>query len=260
LQSVLRSDVQMMVKELSETYAAGTVRNIYEVLARVYGSALDDRLVASTPCRRIVLPAVNDAEVKPPTAEEVSSVADAVHERYRGLVILLAGSGLRIGEALGLMVSDIDFLRRTVRVERQRMQDGNLGPTKTGKSVRTVPLGQVVVDELAAHLARHPSSAGLFLAPQGQPLRYGAWKTAWASAQRETGLTMDTHALRHFYASALIAGGASVKQVQVVLGHASPVITLRVYAHLWPGDEDRIRSISDDALGFLRTSRGLEAV
>lgn len=43
---------------------------------------------------------------------------------------------------------------------------------------------------------------------------------------------MVTHDLRHFYASALIAGGASVKQVQLVLGHASAVITLRIYAHL----------------------------
>ena len=78
--------------------------------------------------------------------------------------------------------------------------------------------------------------------------------------QQKTGLELDTHPLRHLYASALIADGASVKQVQVVLGHASPVITLRVYAHLWPGDEDRIRSISDDAIEFLRTSCELGAV
>jgi integrase len=43
----------------------------------------------------------------------------------------------------------------------------------------------------------------------------------------------------------LIAGGASVKQVQTVLGHASAVLTLRTYAHLWPGDDDRTRSIID---------------
>ena len=49
-------------------------------------------------------------------------------------------------------------------------------------------------------------------------------------------------------ASALIAGGASVKQVQMVLGHASAVVTLRTYAHLWPGDDDRTRSIIDVVL------------
>lgn len=67
---------------------------------------------------------------------------------------------------------------------------------------------------------------------------------------------MVTHDLRHFFASALIAGGASVKQVQLVLGHASAVITLRTYAHLWPGEEDRTRSVMDAVLGGMRTGCG----
>lgn len=67
---------------------------------------------------------------------------------------------------------------------------------------------------------------------------------------------MVTHDLRHFYASALIAGGASVKQVQLVLGHASAVITLRIYAHLWPGEEDRTRTVMDAVLGGLWTGCG----
>jgi integrase len=62
------------------------------------------------------------------------------------------------------------------------------------------------------------------------------------------------HDLRHFYASALIAGGASVKQVQQRLGHASAVITLQTYAHLWPGDDDRTRDVIDAALSPLADS------
>jgi integrase len=68
---------------------------------------------------------------------------------------------------------------------------------------------------------------------------------------RKTGplfVKATAHALRHFYASALIAGGASVRQVQRVLGHASAVVTLRTYAHLWPGDDGRTRSILDAVL------------
>jgi integrase len=65
-----------------------------------------------------------------------------------------------------------------------------------------------------------------------------------------------THDLRHFFASALIAGGASVKQVQMVLGHADALITLRIYAHLWPGEEDRTRAVMDAVLGGLRTGCG----
>jgi hypothetical protein len=55
----------------------------------------------------------------------------------------------------------------------------------------------------------------------------------------------------------LIVGGASVKQVHLVLGHASAVITLRIYAHLWPGEEDRTRAVMGAVLGGLRTGCGL---
>lgn len=62
------------------------------------------------------------------------------------------------------------------------------------------------------------------------------------------GTRYKTHDLRHYATSALIAGGASGKQVSVVLGHATAAVTLGVYAHLWPGDDDRARTILDAAL------------
>jgi integrase len=159
---------------------------------------------------------------------------------------------------LGLKVSDIDFLRRSVRVERQRLQSGLIAPPKSKKSTRTVPVGQVVLDVLAAHLAEHPSGEWLFQKQSGEPLDYQAWQRLWLPTRKAAGTEMDTHGLRHFFASALIAGGASVKQVQVVLGHSSAMITLRYYAHLWPGDEDRTRVVIDSTLRGLRTTCGLE--
>src|ERR1019366_8924650 len=169
-------------------------------------------------------------------------------------VVLLAGSGLRIGEALGLNVSDVDFLRRTVKVERQRLQSGRIGPPKTPKSARSVPLGQVVIDELAAHLAAYPSDGPLFTITTGEPLGYPTWLSTWGRAGKVVAKAVDTHSLRHFYASALIAGGASVKVVQTRLGHGSAVITLNTYGHLWPGDDDLTRTVMDSAFAILADS------
>ena len=152
----------------------------------------------------------------------------------------------RIGELLGLEVSDVDFLRRTIRVERQRAQSGELTPPKSKSSGRTVPVGQSVIDALAAYLKAGGRKSGpLFVNALGQPLTYRQWKPLWNAAAEVAKVEATAHALRHSYASALIAGGASVKQVQMVLGHASAVLTLRTYAHLWPGDDDRTRSIID---------------
>jgi integrase len=252
--------VQGFVRELeSKGLAPGTVRNVYDVTARLFAAAVDDRVIAHSPCRKIRLPRDDSEEVVPPTVDEVAAVAGAIGDRWRALIVLLAGSGLRIGEARGLEVDDVDFLRRTIRVERQRLQSGELAPLKSKASRRVVPVGQVVIDELAAHLAAWPASGALFVDELGEPLPYWRWKRLLASACRTAGVDVTAHGFRHFAASALIAGGASVKQVQAFLGHSSAMITLRVYAHFWPGDEDRTRNVLDAALSPLADSLRTEA-
>src|ERR1035437_8166696 len=170
LGSVRPSDMQALVKTLSATLAPGTVRETYKVAGRMFAAAVDDRIVAASPCHQIRLPRDDRPEVIAPSVEQITALAGAVSPRYRALVVLLAGSGLRIGEALGLQVSDVDFLRRMVKVERKRLQSGRIGPPKTLKCARTVPLGQVVVDELAAHLAAYPSDGPLFALGAGKLL------------------------------------------------------------------------------------------
>ncbi len=259
--AIRRSDVQAFVKALevkevrpasddepARMMSPGSVRNIYEVLARVMDAAVEDRVISSSPCKRITLPRDHGEEVAVPTLADVEKVRGALGEQWRAVPIVLAGSGLRIGELLGLRVSDVDFLRRTIRVERQRLQSNKVAPLKSKASRRTVPVGQVVIDGLAAHLAAYPSDDALFVDELGEPLTYRRWKRLLKDAATETGVDLTSHSLRHFAASALISGGASVKQVQSFLGHASAVITLRTYAHMWPGDEDRTRNVLDAAL------------
>ncbi|MDW8475799.1 site-specific integrase [Streptomyces scabiei] len=271
--AIRRNDLQVLFKSLSELLGPGSVRNIYDVLVRLMTAAVEDKVIASSPCRRITLPPMQDEEVTPPTVAQVEAMARVMPPYIRAAIVTLAGSGLRIGELLGLKVSDVDFKAGTVRVERQRLQSGKIGAPKTAKSRRTVPVGEVVTDALLAHLAARPSKEWLFTMEEGEPLNYRRWKTEWNCARRTLQAAENeaaeregrkpvalphtvTHDLRHFYASALIAGGASVKQVQLVLGHASAVITLRIYAHLWPGEEDRTRTVMDAVLGGMRTGCG----
>ena len=242
-----RSDVQGFVAGLSNRLAPNTVHTLYRTLSLLMAAAVDDRKIAVSPCVRIKLPSRPTVEVEPPTPGELAEIVAATPDRYEALVILLAGTGLRISEALGLQVGDVNFLGRKLQVSRQRDPRTNLPvPTKTRSSVRNVPLGQVVVDVLAAHLATYtPAEDGsIFTDDRGRPLTYERWKPIW----KATGATCKTHDLRHYAASALIAGGASVKRVQSILGHASPAVTMGVYSHLWPDDDDRARTILDAAL------------
>jgi site-specific recombinase XerD len=87
----------------------------------------------------------------------------------------------------------------------------------------------------------------MFTNGQGQPISRNRTGHLWRAASSRAKLPEGTswHDLRHWFASALIRAGESVKVVQTRLGHASAAITLDTYTHLWPSDEDRTR----DAVG-----------
>ena len=87
----------------------------------------------------------------------------------------------------------------------------------------------------------------MIVTPDGQPLDAARWGYYFRRARPRAGLSdsITFHDLRHFFASVLIASGCSIEQVQMALGHDSARITLDTYAHLIPGDEDRVREAID---------------
>jgi integrase len=148
-----------------------------------------------------------------------------------------------------------DFLRRQLVVDRQLLltRPHTFGEPKTRSSVRTVPMPQVVVDALAAHIAAYPPGEHglLFTNTRGGMPNRDDMARAFRAAALEAGAPDGTrlHDLRHYYASLLIRHGESVKVVQARLGHASATETLDTYSHLWPDAEDLTRSAVDDVLG-----------
>ena len=188
-------------------------------------------------------------------------------ERYRALVLLAAGTGMRQGEVFGLTVDRIDFLRHALTVDRQLVGISGkvpyFGPPKTAASVRVIPLPTVVVDALAAHLATFPTVGLIFTNESDDMIRRSNFGSMWRRTTKLVALDeLHFHDLRHFYASLLIRHGESVKTVQARLGHANAAKTLDTYSHLWPDSDDRTREAVDLVLGnpaadSLRTDTGL---
>ena len=119
-----------------------------------------------------------------------------------------------------------------------------------------MPLPQVVVDALAAHLAEFPPGPdGLVFTLSGEPVTGrrsddSGGRRRGQRAPRRHGL----HLLRHYYASLLIRYGESVKTVQARLGHATAAETLDTYSHLWPDSDDRTRqAVDSSSAGRLRS-------
>ncbi|SDO01789.1 site-specific integrase [Geodermatophilus sp. DSM 45219] len=254
LADVRSSEVQAWATDRSTVLAPTTVRQALGLLRSVYAAAVLDRLVASSPVVRIRLPRYERPRVVPLTVDQVAALAEAMPARYRAMVLAQAGLGLRIGELLALRVQDIDFLRRTVRVEWQFTQASNGQRTepKTPRSRRSVPLPGVVADALAAHLAAYePAADGtVFTTGAGTPpghVYYG--HNLIRRAVTRAGLPPGTtsHDLRHHYASVLLAGGESVVAVAERLGHEDASLVLSTYGHLMPDSDDRTRTAVDTA-------------
>jgi integrase len=257
LDSIRRSDIQSLVKHLERRLAPSTTETVYRYVAAIFRAAVGDRIIAATPCVEINLPKIQKAKVTPLDVADVESIADVIGDRYRALVILAAGTGLRQGECFGLTVDRVDFLRKRITVDRQIDPNGGEGfaPLKTEASARTIPLPEVVSQSLAAHLMQWPVGANglIFSDPTGRRLQRNRFSEMMGRARQEAGAPewMTFHDLRHFYASLLIRHGESVKVVQARLGHASASETLDTYAHMWPDSEDQTRAAVDSVLGSI---------
>lgn len=258
LASLNRSHVRAWVGKMSQRFAPSTVESYYRCLAAVMIAAVDDGLIVKSPCTKITLPRRESSGLAlvPLTVDEVRGLAAAVPARYRAAIGAQAGLGLRQGELLGLTVDRIDFLRGTVRIDRQLVGiEGDapvFGPPKTSASNRLVPMASSVRDLLAAHLAEFGEGPErlVFVSATGRPVGRSLYSQTFRTATASIGVEATSHDLRHHCASLLIRSNCSVKAVQSFLGHATAAETLDTYGHLWPDDEDRIRAAIDGAGEF----------
>jgi integrase/recombinase XerD len=204
-----------------------SIRGLHRFLARE-GIETDD------PSARLRPPKAAQRLPKALTIDQVAALVqappadDPIGVRDRALLELLYATGARVSEAVGLDVDDL------AHGEALRLRG------KGGKE-RIVPIGSYARDAVDAYLTRvRPALAArgratprLFLGARGAPLsRQSAWLVLQAAAER-AGLSahVSPHTLRHSFATHLLQGGADVRVVQELLGHAS-VATTQIYTHV----------------------------
>jgi integrase len=184
-------------------------------------------------------------------------IAHADGEQYRCLLELLVTTGVRIGEALGLAVCDLDCTHSLIRVEYQLNRDGNRSQLKTPESRRAIDIPPELMRRLVALVAERGALADpgalVFASRNGSGLVRKVAREALKRAAKAARLAPpepSLHDLRHSHASMLIALDVPVVDVQRRLGHRKPDTTLRVYAHQWK-ERDARRSQIGQQLGQL---------
>jgi integrase/recombinase XerD len=231
------------VYHLKDLGLAGTsIRRNISALRTWFRIMLAEGLVTHDPTERLDSPARFRTLPEVLGVEEVLKLlaAPGLDERLafrdRAMLELAYGAGLRVSEWIGLALKDV------------LLEDGLVRVLGKGNKERLVPIGRsaigavaVYVRELRPVLERGEGKGILFLNAQGKPLtRMGAWKilrkyVTMAGIEK----AVSPHTLRHSFATHLLEGGADLRAVQEMLGHAD-IATTQIYTHV---DREYLRSV-----------------
>lgn len=237
--------------------AVKTVRNAHGLLHKVMSEAVAQRLIRANPCERTGLPERQHREMRFLDHAEAARLVAAMPEHWRPLIILLLGTGLRWGEAIGLRAGRVDVLARRLRVEETMQELADTAeivfvPPKSRMSRRSVGFTRNVAGALVPLVANKDRAALVFTAPRGGPVRYRVFRKTWVAATAAAGLTgLRIHDLRHTHAAWLISDGVPLTAVQRRLGHASISVTSDLYGHLLGAVDEAIDSTVDEAMGMI---------
>ncbi|TFV85575.1 site-specific integrase [Microbacterium sp. dk485] len=252
---IRHTDVRAWVAKLTnETGATVTIRT-FGVLASILDDAVFDGRIPNNPARmgRVGLPKKSRGRHGYLTHQEVIRLAEASGER-KLLVLVLAYTGIRWGEAAALRVRDLDLDRGRLHVTANAVEvHGKIheGTPKSHKG-RLVPIPRFLVQELRTAVEDRPRDALVFPGKDGQFMRRArsdsGSKSWFKSALTKADLPiMTTHDLRHTAASLAVQAGANVKTIQRMLGHTSAAMTLDVYSDLFDTDLDAVSAALDSA-------------
>ncbi|MDL4812721.1 site-specific integrase [Actinomadura opuntiae] len=275
IQGLIRN---LQKKGLSADYIGVLMAHVYTV----FSSAIADEKVARNPTKSkaVRLPPVRKKKVVPWTVDYICAMRDELPEQYAAIVDAGAGLGLRRGEIFGLSPDDIDWLRGIVHVRRQvkRINGKLIFARPKGDKEREVPLPESVKLALSEHVRRFPprevtlpwktrdgaphTALLMFPGPRDACRTDVFHRDHWRPALERAGIVPrpkkgqkrpparehGLHALRHYFASLLLADGEDIVAVSEWLGHANVQTTTTIYGHLMPHSRGRMRRIIDAGL------------
>jgi len=242
-----------LLSKLNDGYSPNTVCQMKDTISGVLTKALDDEVVIANPALGLRMKTAlskkdTKAHINALGADELKTLLDSVQKHYLEhypLFLLLARTGLRIGEALALKWGDIDFNKRFIEVKRSIVR--GVISTPKNRISRRVDMSK----QLAAALKDHEFASkkkgfaiGLGDAPEfvftnekGRAIDKDNWRRrVFYKALKKAGIRrIRIHDLRHTYATLRVSKGDNIADVSNQLGHHSVKLTMDVYYHWIPG-------------------------
>lgn len=268
LRDLRPAHVQRMINDLAAgERTATTVARVHAALSSALARAVKRGLIAYNPAARTMvdLPPTSSPQVRPWTGDELGVFLDSINgHRYGALFEVMAYTGMRRGEAIGLRWSDVDFARRELTVHQQIKEPRNRRPAcpvcgavhpgaefdtpKTkGRDGVPIELDDATIGALLAHKLHQDAERAqwgdaytdhdlVFARPGGDPLNTNMVHKTFHHLIDAAGLRrIRLHDLRHGHASLMLAAGVEMALVSKRIGHSSQTITADLYSHLLPG-------------------------
>jgi len=240
LRDLRKADIQAWLSALSVSgLSRQTVKNIWSSLSSVLRTAVDWGYIEVNSAHGVRLPARQPrVAVFLPTPEQVVQILQQLPEPSYTLMLLLVGTGLRVGEAMGLRGEDIDLNRKTLTVRRD-VWHGKVNSPKYAASERVIPLGPV----LAEHVRKKMAGPGdwMFAGISGKPLdpKNLAKRQLHPVLDRLKLPRFSWHRLRKLHSTYLGDLSVSPRIMQAQLGHADAALTLNLYTQVIPESQRR---------------------
>ena len=225
-------------KNAGSSLSQKTVRNIHMMLHVALEQAVKEDLISKNPTDGCIAPKVEKKEMKVIQPEKIGAYLQAAADRnVLPMFYLELTSGLRRGELLALLWSDLDIDQRTISVNKSvagRHGELKVSAPKTKHSIRKVAIPQQAVELLIQEHALHPDNPYMFPSPvTGTMYHPDTAGRLHKKLLKESGIeNVRFHDLRHTFATVALQNGVDIKTLSHMLGHFSSGFTLDTYTHV----------------------------
>jgi len=234
-----RSMIKDWVHERLKVNSPKTVKDYMTEFRGVFSMAIDAEDIKDNPADNIPLPKHKKQQIEPFSSEEVTKILSEANEWFKLFLAISFYTGMRTGEVLGLMQSDIDIKNKIIYVKRS-ISKGKITTPKTAGSIRDVP----ILDDLIPYLRNLPKTIWLFPKSDGKPYAAvaGQKKTEWVKLLEDCNISYrKLYATRHtFIVSMLKHSNLSILEIAQIAGHSSTQMIIQNYGKFIKGEHLKI--------------------
>lgn len=239
IDTITRGMVKDWVFERLKINSPKTVKDYLTQLRGVFMAAIDTEDIKDNPAINIPLPKHTKQAIEPFSSEEATKILSMANKWFTPFLAISFYTGMRTGEVLGLMMSDIDIKNKTIHIRRS-ISKGKITTPKTENSLRDVP----ILDELIPYLRQLPKTMWLFPKKDGTPYFAvsGQKKQYWIKLLKDCDIPYrKLYATRHtFIVSMLKHSDLSILEIAQIVGHSSTQMIIQNYGKFIKGEHLKI--------------------